>query len=209
MIYFLEDDNSIRELVVYTMNSTGFEAVGFSKPSEFWAAMEKETPSLILLDIMLPEEDGLQILKRLRADPATKKLPVMMLTAKDSEYDKVLGLDSGADDYVPKPFGMMELMARVKALLRRAGPQETGEKEYTLGKLYVSPSRHLVRVDGKEVSLTLKEFELLCFLWKTTAWCLPGTKSWPASGAMTLTGKHALWTCMCAPCARSWESAAL
>ena len=98
MIYFLEDDNSIRELVVYTMNSTGFEAVGFSKPSEFWAAMEKETPSLILLDIMLPEEDGLQILKRLRADPATKKLPVMMLTAKDSEYDKVLGLDSGADD---------------------------------------------------------------------------------------------------------------
>ena len=163
MIYFLEDDNSIRELVVYTMNSTGFEAVGFSKPSEFWAAMEKETPSLILLDIMLPEEDGLQILKRLRADPATKKLPVM-LTAKDSEYDKVLGLDSGADDYVPKPFGMMELMARVKALLRRAGPQETGEKEYTLGKLYVSPSRHLVRVDGKEVSLTLKEFELLCFL---------------------------------------------
>ena len=164
MIYFLEDDNSIRELVVYTMNSTGFEAVGFSQPSEFWAAMEKETPSLILLDIMLPEEDGLQILKRLRADPATKKLPVMMLTAKDSEYDKVLGLDSGADDYVPKPFGMMELMARVKALLRRAGPQETGEKEYTLGKLYVSPSRHLVRVDGKEVSLTLKEFELLCFL---------------------------------------------
>ncbi len=156
MIYFLEDDNSIRELVVYTMNSTGFEADELSKPSEFWAAMEKETPSLILLDIMLPEEDGLQILKRLRADPATKKLPVMMLTAKDSEYDKVLGLDSGADDYVPKPFGMMELMARVKALLRRAGPQETGEKEYTLGKLYVSPSRHLVRVDGKEVSLTLK-----------------------------------------------------
>ena len=99
VIYVLEDDNSIRELVVYTMNSTGFEAVGFSKPSEFWAAMEKETPSLILLDIMLPEEDGLQILKRLRADPSTKKLPVMMLTAKDSEYDKVLGLDSGADDY--------------------------------------------------------------------------------------------------------------
>ena len=164
MIYFLEDDNSIRELVVYTMNSTGYDAVGFAKPAEFWAAMEQEMPSLVLLDIMLPEEDDLQILKKLRANPLTKKLPVMMLTAKDSEYDKVLGLDSGADDYVPKPFGMMELMARIKALLRRAGPQEPDDKEYILDKLYVSPSRHLVKVDGKEVSLTLKEFELLCFL---------------------------------------------
>ena len=164
MIYFLEDDNSIRELVVYTMNSTGFDAVGFAKPAEFWAAMEQGMPSLVLLDIMLPEEDGLQILKKLRANPATKKLPVMMLTAKDSEYDKVLGLDSGADDYVPKPFGMMELMARIKALLRRSGPQEPDDKEYNLEKLYVSPTRHLVKVDGKEVSLTLKEFELLCFL---------------------------------------------
>lgn len=164
MIYFLEDDNSIRELVVYTMNSTGFEATGFSKPSEFWEAMEKETPSLVLLDIMLPEEDGLSILKKLRASPATRRLPVMMLTAKDSEFDKVLGLDSGADDYVPKPFGMMELMARIKALLRRTIPDGSQERDYTLGKLYVSPSRHLVKVDGKEIALTLKEFELLCFL---------------------------------------------
>ena len=154
MIYFLEDDNSIRELVVYTMNSTGFEAVGFGKPGEFWAAMERETPSLVLLDIMLPEEDGLSILKKLRANPATKRLPVMMLTAKDSEYDKV-----------PKPFGMMELMARIKALLRRSGSTpEEGNKDYNVGKLYVSPSRHQVKVDGNEVSLTLKEFELLCFL---------------------------------------------
>lgn len=164
MIYFLEDDNSIRELVVYTMNSTGFEATGFSKPSEFWEAMEKETPSLVLLDIMLPEEDGLSILKKLRASPATRRLPVMMLTAKDSEFDKVLGLDSGADDYVPKPFGVMELMARIKALLRRTSPDGSQERDYTLGKLYVSPSRHLVKVDGKEIALTLKEFELLCFL---------------------------------------------
>lgn len=164
MIYFLEDDNSIRELVVYTMNSTGFEATGFSKPSEFWEAMEKESPSLVLLDIMLPEEDGLSILKKLRASPATRRLPVMMLTAKDSEFDKVLGLDSGADDYVPKPFGMMELMARIKALLRRTSPDGSQERDYTLGKLYVSPSRHLVKVDGKEIALTLKEFELLCFL---------------------------------------------
>ena len=184
MIYVLEDDASIRKLVVYTLNSQGMEAEGFDRPSLFWRALEERRPELVLLDIMLPEEDGLQILKRLRADPSTKKLPVMMLTAKDSEYDKVLGLDSGADDYVPKPFGMMELMARVKALLRRAGPQETGEKEYTLGKLYVSPSRHLVRVDGKEVSLTLKEFELLCFLLENDGMVLthPGQNPGPHLG---------------------------
>ena len=164
MIYILEDDNSIRELVVYTLNSTGFETLGFPRPREFWAAMERELPSLVLLDIMLPEEDGLQVLKKLRAAQSTKKLPVMMLTAKDSEYDKVLGLDSGADDYMPKPFGMMELMARVKALLRRAAPQEGKGREYSLGGLFVSPARHLVRVDGNEVQLTLKEFELLCYL---------------------------------------------
>ena len=103
MIYFLEDDNSIRELVVYTMNSTGFEAVGFGKPAEFWAAMEKEVPSLVLLDIMLPEEDGLSILKKLRANPATKKLPVMMLTAKDSEYDNVLGWTAALTTMFPSP----------------------------------------------------------------------------------------------------------
>ena len=122
--------------------------------------MEQEAPSLVLLDIMLPEEDGLQVLKKLRAAPATQKIPVMMLTAKDSEYDKVLGLDSGADDYLPKPFGMMELVARVKALLRRA---DTGGEapEFVLGRLRVSPARHLVQVDGREVQLTLKEFELL------------------------------------------------
>lgn len=164
MIYFLEDDNSIRELVVYTMNSTGFEAVGFGKPGEFWAAMERETPSLVLLDIMLPEEDGLSILKKLRANPATKRLPVMMLTAKDSEYDKVLGLDSGADDYVPKPFGMMELMARIRAALRHGGQEAPKEKTYSLGSLFVDPARHIVRDGDREVTLTLKEFQVLCLL---------------------------------------------
>jgi two-component system alkaline phosphatase synthesis response regulator PhoP len=164
MIYFLEDDNSIRELVVYTLSSTGFEAKGFPKPRDFWAAMEQEIPSLVLLDIMLPEEDGLQILKKLRANPQTRKLPVMMLTAKDSEYDKVLGLDNGADDYLPKPFGMMELVARIRALLRRTGDGAGEEKEYTIGSLFVSPSRHIVRVNDQEIALTLKEFELLCYL---------------------------------------------
>ena len=165
MIYCVEDERNIRELLVYTLGTTGFEAKGIRNGKELRKALKEEIPQLILLDIMLPEEDGLSILKKLRANPATKRLPVMMLTAKDSEYDKVLGLDSGADDYVPKPFGMMELMARIKALLRRSGSTpEEGNKDYNVGKLYVSPSRHQVKVDGNEVSLTLKEFELLCFL---------------------------------------------
>ena len=110
MIYVLEDDASIQKLVVYTLNSQGMEARGFDRPSQFWSALALEKPELVLLDIMLPEEDGLQVLKKLRADPATRRTPVLMLTAKSTEYDKVLGLDQGADDYIAKPFGMMELL---------------------------------------------------------------------------------------------------
>lgn len=166
MIYFIEDDNNIRELVVYTLNNSGMEAVGFGLPSEFWKAIESKIPSMIMLDIMLPEEDGLSILKKLRKLPETKKMPIMMLTAKDSEYDKVVGLDLGADDYVAKPFGMMELIARVKALLRRTEAKHD-EVEYTIGSLYVCPGKHIVRVDGNDVILTLKEFEILCMLLKS------------------------------------------
>jgi len=163
MIYFVEDDNSIRELVLYTLNNAGYETMGFERPSLFWKALDKQTPNLILLDIMLPEEDGLQILKRLRTIPKTSKVPIMMLTAKGTEYDKVIGLDYGADDYVPKPFGMMELIARVKALLRRSDNVDT-EKDYKVGELFVSPSRHVAQVAGKEVVLTFKEFEMLSLL---------------------------------------------
>ena len=163
MIYILEDDASIRKLVVYTLQSQGIEAQGFDRPSQFWEAMEKGSPELVLLDIMLPEEDGLQVLKRLRSMPATKTLPVIMLTAKSTEYDKVIGLDGGADDYVAKPFGTMELMARVKALLRRAEPVSDG-KEYSIGPLLLNPDKHIIRVDGQDVALTLKEFQLLCYL---------------------------------------------
>ncbi len=166
MIYFIEDDNNIRELVVYTLNNAGIEAVGFGLPSEFWKAVENKTPSMIMLDIMLPEEDGLSILKKLRKLPDTKQLPIMMITAKDSEYDKVVGLDLGADDYVSKPFGMMELIARVKALLRRTEAKDR-EKDYTIGNLYVCPGKHIVRVDGNDIILTLKEFEILCMLLKS------------------------------------------
>ena len=163
MIYFLEDDTSIREFVIYTLNSQGLEAQGFERPSAFWAALEQRLPSLVLLDIMLPEEDGLSVLKRLRSASSTRRIPIIMLTAKSTEFDKVVGLDSGADDYIPKPFGMMELLARIKALLRRT-EDAPAELEYMLGGLYVCPAKHIVRVDGQPVTLTLKEFELLCML---------------------------------------------
>ena len=163
MIYLLEDDESIRKLVIYSLESQGFEAAGFAAPSAFWKAVGKELPELILLDIMLPEEDGLSVLKKLRSSGATKKLPIIMLTAKNTEYDRVIGLDNGADDFISKPFGMMELVARIRAVLRRTG-QDAAPQEYRVGLLYVCPVKHLVQVDGKEVVLTYKEFELLCLL---------------------------------------------
>lgn len=163
MIYFLEDDPSIRKLVIYTLNSQGMEAEGFELPSQFWAAMERRLPALVLLDLMLPEEDGLHILGRIRSAPATAKLPVILLTAKGAEYDKVVGLDGGADDYVTKPFGMMELTARIRAALRHSGGGESS-RTFTLGPLSVNPARHQVLAHGQEVVLTLKEFHLLSLL---------------------------------------------
>ncbi len=169
MIYLLEDDASIRDFVIYTLNSQGMEARGFELPSDFWRAMEEQMPSLVLMDIMLPEEDGLSILKKLRAAPRTAKLPIIMLTAKSTEYDKVLGLDGGADDYVAKPFGMMELLSRIRALLRRTEP-EPEEEVLSHGGLRVVPSKHTVQAEGRNVVLTQKEFELLCLLLRN-----PGT----------------------------------
>lgn len=163
MIYLVEDDDSIRELVIYTLQTTGLPAKGFSCAREFWEAMKEELPSMALLDIMLPDEDGLSILRKLRDSRPTAKLPVIMLTAKGTEYDKVVGLNSGADDYIPKPFGMMELVARVKALLRRTEP-ETKSGSYRLGSVFVDLGKHIVKVDGEIISLTYKEFELLVFL---------------------------------------------
>lgn len=165
MIFLVEDDNSIRELVVYTLQSTGMEAMGFANGKEFWKAMQGTVPSLVLLDIMLPDEDGLTILKKLRSVPVTEKLPVIMLTAKGSEYDKVVGLDSGADDYLPKPFGMMELVSRIRAVLRRSGTQEKQKADaYRIGPIVADTGKRSVHVNGVQVTLTYKEFELLCFL---------------------------------------------
>lgn len=163
MIYLVEDDNSIRELVIYTLQSTGLEAAGFACGKDFWGGMKAELPSLILLDIMLPDEDGLTILKKIRNTVETAKIPVIMLTAKGTEYDKVVGLDSGADDYIPKPFGMMELVSRVKAVLRRTEPEQK-TRLYEIGPVKVNVIRHTVHVNGEPVNLTYKEFELLCYL---------------------------------------------
>ncbi len=161
MIYLLEDDSGIRSLVLYALNNSGLPAEGFETPSEFYEALGKQIPELLLLDIMLPEEDGLSILRKLRSSPATKKLPIIMLTAKGTEYDKVAGLDSGADAYVTNPFGAMELISRVRALLRRSAPSDD---ILTAGSLSVIPERHEVTAEGAPVTLTLKEFELLLLL---------------------------------------------
>lgn len=163
MIYILEDDASILKLVMYTLNKEGLENQGFEKPSLFYTALKKQKPDLILLDIMLPEEDGLSILKYLKHDYAYKQIPVIMLTAKSSEYDKVLGLDEGADDYVSKPFGMMELVARIKAVLRRYQTMSQND-DLHFHNLTVSFSKRLVKVDDEKITLTRKEFDLLCLL---------------------------------------------
>ena len=160
--------------MVYTLKSQGMDTKGFERPSLFWKAMEKEQPSLLLLDIMLPEEDGISILKKIRMRPDTRKLPIIMLTARGSEYDTVVGLDSGADDYIPKPFRMMELISRIRALLRRA--EDSGAEEYQIGSLYVNPAKHIVTVDQEPVSLTLKEYEMLCLLLKNSGMVLSRTQ---------------------------------
>ena len=166
MIFYVEDDNSIRELVVYTLKTTGFEARGFESGRDFFAALSTEVPELILLDIMLPDEDGIRILKKIRAMEQVRHVPVILLTAKGTEYDKVMGLDSGADDYITKPFGMMELVSRIKAVLRRSDRAERSDSsgEMAVGSITLSVKRHQVMVDGEEVFLAKKEFDLLRYL---------------------------------------------
>lgn len=167
MIYLLEDDSGIRSFVTYALNNTGFEAVGFELPSDFWNSVKKELPELVLLDIMLPEEDGLSVLKKLRESPETHRLPVIMLSAKGTEYDKVLGLDCGADDYISKPFGTMELISRIKALLRRTSADAPEKANViTAGSLRIFPDNHEVYSGDTRVVLTLKEYELLMVLVK-------------------------------------------
>ena len=163
MIYCVEDERNIRELIVYTLESTGFEAKGFEDGTQLFRELDKKIPTLILLDVMLPGEDGIQILKKLKTSLATKHIPVIMVTAKGAEYDKVIGLDEGADDYITKPFGMMEFVSRVKAVLRRVGSEEP-KTELGAGDISINIEKHNVYVKNEQVVLTLKEFELLKFL---------------------------------------------
>lgn len=163
MIYFIEDDKSINEAVFYTLCNSGFEAEGFEYPSKFWKAMNEKLPDLILLDIMLPEENGLEILRKIRKDSQTSKIPVIMVTAKDAEYDKIIGLDNGADDYMTKPFSMLELVSRIKALLRRTQTSDSSEI-LTVGGLSVDPEKHIVTANGKNITLTYKEYQMLLLL---------------------------------------------
>ena len=160
MIWCVEDDPSIREIEVYALNSTGMDAKGFASGEEFWPALEAGTPELILLDVMLPGEDGVSILKRLRADARYQNLPVIMATAKGTEFDKVQSLDLGADDYITKPFGMMEMVSRVKAVLRRTQPRQSTSL-LQLGGLILDEGQHTVTIDGQRTILTFKEYELL------------------------------------------------
>lgn len=169
MIYCVEDDAGIRELVVYTLQNTGMEARGLEDGGALFAALREKKPQLILLDIMLPGEDGISILRRLRDTQETADIPVILLTAKNTEYDKVVGLDSGADDYVAKPFGMMELVARIRAVLRRTQAESGSEEQARLlvaGEICVDERAHSVFVGEREVQLTLKEYQLLCLLMK-------------------------------------------
>ena len=161
MIFCVEDDAGIRDLMIYTLNASGFRAVGFENAREFYAALADDTPELIMLDIMLQGEDGISILKRLKADARTADIPVIMATAKGNEYDKVIGLDLGADDYLAKPFGMMEMASRVRAVLRRSGRAAEKQQLIRVGGLEMNLGEHIVTADGIRIQLTLKEFELL------------------------------------------------
>ncbi len=163
MIYCVEDDDNIRELEVYTLRATGFKAEGFADGASFFEALERETPELVLLDIMLPDEDGLSILRKIRGRRSTSEIPIILATAKGSEYDKVKGLDGGADDYLAKPFGMMELVSRVKAVLRRAG-RAPKLSLLSAGPIQLDVEERRVYVGDQEVVLTLKEFDLLQYL---------------------------------------------
>jgi two-component system alkaline phosphatase synthesis response regulator PhoP len=164
VIYCVEDDGNIRDLIVYTLNATGFLAKGFSEPKSFYEALEEKLPELVILDIMLPEEDGLKILGKLKGHSKTKNIPVIIITAKTAEYDKVIGLDSGADDYITKPIAMMEFISRVKAVLRRVNKESSDKNILKMNDIVINLEKHEVTVNNEEVLLTYKEFELLRYL---------------------------------------------
>ena len=205
MIYYVEDDVNIRDLAIYALKQAGFEAQGFPEAGEFFAACKTRVPDLVLLDIMLPGTDGLEILRMIRDDASMKTLPVMMLTAKGTEYDTVCGLDAGADDYLAKPFGMMELVSRVNALLRRAHAPAAEDAGDVLasGPIVLTSSAHTVTVDGEPVALTLKEFDLLRALMANEGRSSRAASCSRRCGASPTSGRRARSTFTSRPSGRS------
>lgn len=197
MIYYVEDDDNIRDLTVYALRKQGIEAEGFSCDGEFKAAVARRVPDAVLLDIMLPDTDGLAIMRRLRADRLTATVPIMMLTAKDTELDKVMALDGGADDYLTKPFSLMELASRCRALLRRGGMVKQASDVLSVGDIVLSPSHREVTVAGEPLKLTLREFDLLEYLMRKPGVVLPASRCCRACGAGTSTAVRAPLTCTC------------
>ena len=206
MIYCVEDDDSIRELMLYALRASGFEAEGFRDSVGLFDALSHAQPQLIMLDIMLPGMDGIEILKALRGNPTTARIPVIIASARGTEYDKVVGLDLGADDYLAKPFGMMEMVSRIRAVLRRAAPA-AAPGLLQMGNLRMDSASHTVYAGDTRVELTLKEFELLKLFLEHPG-SLPGISCWNGSGARTTWARPGRWTYTSAPCARSWGSAA-
>jgi len=160
-VYVLEDDDNVRELVCYGLRSSGFDVIGFEDAMAFWHGMADSLPSMVILDIMLPDEDGLAVLAKLKKSSKTAYLPVIMLTAMGTEFDRIKGLDAGADDYITKPFSVLELVARVRALLRRLVKPQVNTADISFGGLTLDTGKRTVKVQGKEVAITFKEFELL------------------------------------------------
>ena len=197
MIFCVEDDDSIRDLMIYTLHSAGFEAEGFPDGAGLLDALQTETPQLIMLDIMLPGEDGISVLKKLRHQPSTADIPVIMATAKGTEYDKVMGLDLGADDYLAKPFGMMEMVSRIRAVLRRTAPRDT-DPLLRIGRLELNPSTYTVFAGENRIQLTLKEYV-----------SIPATGCWRLCGEWISQVRHGQWMSISALSAPSWENAAI
>lgn len=206
MIYYVEDDDNIRDLTVYALRKQGIEAEGFSCDGEFKAAVARRVPDAVLLDIMLPDTDGLAIMRRLRADRLTATVPIMMLTAKDTELDKVMALDGGADDYLTKPFSLMELASRCRALLRRGGMVKQASDVLSVGDIVLSPSHREVTVAGESLKLTLREFDLLEYLMRKPGVVFTRESLLQSVWAGTSTAVRAPLTCTCRRFAKNWAS---
>ena len=208
LIYVVEDDKNISEIESFALKNAGHQIVECACAKEFHKQVQERIPDLVLLDIMLPDEDGLSILKKLRATPETRRIPVILVTAKTTEIDKVKGLDSGADDYLTKPFGVMELISRVKALLRRVGGMED-EKFLRVGILFIDDEKHVAYVDDKHIELTYKEYELLKYLTINQGMYCPATILWRKSGVRITKANQERWMSISKHCGRSLEKPGL